>query len=218
MTSELCLFRHGRTTWNEAGRYQGWADIELDELGRRQADAIAERCKEIAPVAIYTSDLRRCVDVAELIAQACDLQAVRDVRLRERNVGKWSGLTRAEIAVQFAGEFQAWNKGDERVRPGGGETIGELNARIAQFLESVRSSGVTGAVVAVTHAGWIRSVPAVAFGNNFSRHNVGVPSQGSLTTWHFGDDGSLRLEAYNDRGHLLGIEGSVSEVPAPAIY
>ena len=61
---ELCLFRHGRTEWNARGKYQGHADVDLDDLGRRQAVKVGERVAEMNPVAIYSSDLRRCVNTA----------------------------------------------------------------------------------------------------------------------------------------------------------
>ena len=61
---ELCLFRHGRTEWNAQGMYQGHADVDLDELGRRQAVKVGDRIAKMNPAAIYSSDLRRCVDTA----------------------------------------------------------------------------------------------------------------------------------------------------------
>ncbi len=215
---ELCLFRHGRTEWNALGKYQGQADVGLDDLGRLQAQAVARRVKEIAPTLIYSSDLSRCADVAKAAGDLISLDVKHDVLLRERDVGTWSGLTRDEVNAQFPEDFDAWTRGDENVYPGGGESAAEVITRIDEFIAKVRSSGAQGPVVAVTHAAWIRSVLPWLFGKNFPRRSVGVPTQGSLTVLRLEDDGTARLEAYNDRGHLLEVEDIDHKAPAPTIY
>jgi len=214
---DLYFFRHGRTEWNSQGRYQGHADVDLDRLGRGQALAVAERCREIGPTLLLTSDLRRCSDVAARIAERTGVEAVPEPRLRERHVGQWSGLTRDEIAERFPDEYRRWRAGDLDVRPGGGETARELQDRIVQLIDHVVGTVGEGAsVVAVTHAGWIRGAMHVALGPGTSKQAFGVPSQGSLTVLSHGEHG-LRLEAYNDRGHLLQVEPVDQEPPAPMV-
>ena len=200
------------------GRYQGWADIDLDELGKKQAVAVANRCREMKPAAIYSSDLRRCADVANLVGEATDVAVTFDQRLRERDVGEWSGHTRDEVHERWPDDLAAWNAGDESVRPGGGESMAQLCQRIASFIDDVRALEAEGNVVVLSHAAWIRTVPLVAFGNNFERRAVGVPSQGSLSIWRLSRDGGTTLEAYNDRGHLLDVEAVDLQAPLPPIY
>lgn len=217
MSIELYLFRHGRTTWNAAGRYQGHADVDLDDLGRGQALAVGQRCRSIEPVALYSSDLRRCADVGRQVELATGVELRLDDRLRERDVGLWSGLTRAEIKERFADEFEQWQHGDEEVKPGGGESAGDVIERIKLFVDTVRSDVGSGSVVAVTHAGWIRSMMQWVLGPGCARRNLGVPSQGSLTVLRI-DDERLTLEAFNDRGHLLSVEPVDQEPPPAHIY
>jgi glucosyl-3-phosphoglycerate phosphatase len=217
MSVELCLFRHGRTTWNAEGRYQGHADVELDDLGHGQALAVAQRCRQIAPMALYSSDLVRCRVVGEAISDATGAALRLDDRLRERDVGAWSGLTRAEIAERFPDEWEAWRLGDE-VRPGGGETLDEVVARTKAFVETIRSRYDDGSVVAVTHGGWIRTLVQWVLGDGVRRSSFGVPSQGALTVFQLADDGSCTLEAFNDRGHLLSVEPIDQEPPAPPVF
>lgn len=216
MTLELYLFRHGRTSWNVQGRYQGQSDIDLDDLGRAQALAVAQRCAAISPIALYTSDLRRCADVAAQVESTTGISAVRDERLRERDFGEWSGLTRAEISQRFPKEFELWQEGDENVRVGGGETSTEVTARIMSFMEIVRGHR-SGAVVAISHASWIRSAVQWVLGYSISRRSLGVPGQGSVTVMSFSQDG-VALEVFNDRGHLLAVEAVDSEPPSPRVY
>lgn len=217
MGIEVHLFRHGRTTWNSLGRYQGHADVELDELGRGQARAVARRCAEIDPAAVYTSDLVRCAYVADCISELVGMPAVRDERLRERDVAAWSGLTRAEIAERFPDDMARWRAGDPDVRPGGGESSRDVIARVESFVEMVRLAHLDGSrpVVAVTHSGWIRSAMEWVLGTT-SRARLGVPTQGSLTVLHL-EESSVRVEAFNDRGHLLEVEPVDQEPPAPNI-
>ncbi|MBO0813445.1 MAG: histidine phosphatase family protein, partial [Microlunatus sp.] len=58
----VIVWRHGRTEWNATGRYQGQADIPLDDLGRRQAASAAQVIKELKPTAIFSSDLSRAAE------------------------------------------------------------------------------------------------------------------------------------------------------------
>lgn len=213
---ELCLFRHGRTTWNALGRYQGQAETDLDELGWAQARSVAMRCREMQPLAVYTSDLGRCVAVAEQIESMTSVDKTEDQRLREFDFGAWSGLTRPEIADKFPEEWQAWRAGDQDVRPGGGESANILRERVVSFVEHVRASHTDGIVVAVSHAAWIRSAVRWALGGPIA--GVGTPTQGSLTVLSLGRERGVTLESFNDRGHLLGLAPIDKESPAPAVY
>lgn len=217
MAVELFLFRHGRTTWNAQGRYQGHADVDLDALGQAQALAVAARCKEINPIDVYSSDLRRCSDVGKRISEVLDKELMLDKRLRERDVGRWSGMTRDEIKEQFGEEFRLWQEGDESVRPGGGECKGDVTDRIAAFFADMNSKYESGPVVVVTHSGFIRSVVQWVLGQALPRKSFGVPGYGSLTVVRMASD-AWSLESFNDRGHLLGIELVDQEKPAPHIY
>ena len=90
--AQLIVLRHGRTAWNATGRFQGQADIELDERGLAQAERAAEVLAELAPVAIHSSDLSRARQTAAPLAARCGLEVQTDQRLREINVGTWEGL------------------------------------------------------------------------------------------------------------------------------
>lgn len=218
MNLELCFFRHGRTTWNSQGRYQGIADTELDDLGWRQARAAARRSAEMKPVALYSSDLQRCANVGKLISEATGVHLVEDKRLRERDVGTWSGLTRDQVIKEHPEDLKAWMAGDEDVRPGGGESVGDVIARVESFTKSVTESHSEGTVIVVSHAALIRHAVHWVFGPDFPRRRIGVPSQASLTVIRLRDEMEMAVEAFNDRGHLLEVEDIDREGPVPAVY
>jgi broad specificity phosphatase PhoE len=88
----LLLVRHGETDWNRDGRWQGGSDTRLNDLGREQARALAERLDGSIDV-LYSSDLARARETAEIVAAKLGLEVHVDPRLRERSFGSWEGRT-----------------------------------------------------------------------------------------------------------------------------
>ncbi len=86
------VIRHGETDWNLNGRWQGHADVPLNQVGRVQARRLADRLlRDGARIdAIYSSDLKRAWETARAVAAALDLAPRLDPSLREIDVGSWS--------------------------------------------------------------------------------------------------------------------------------
>uniref|UniRef100_A0A0E0R3X3 Uncharacterized protein n=1 Tax=Oryza rufipogon TaxID=4529 RepID=A0A0E0R3X3_ORYRU len=91
---ELVVVRHGETSWNASRIVQGQMDPELNEIGKQQAVVVARRlAREARPAAIYSSDLKRAAETAEIIAKACDVSNLMLTEaLRERHMGYLQGL------------------------------------------------------------------------------------------------------------------------------
>ncbi|MGH8984507.1 MAG: histidine phosphatase family protein [Acidimicrobiia bacterium] len=149
--TRLLLVRHGESTWNVAGRWQGQADPPLSDLGERQAAAAAVALTD-PPDAVWTSDLARARRTAELLAEPHRLVLRADARLRERDVGEWSGLTRAEIEERWPGWLGA------RRSPGGFEGDEALAARSLAALRDIAAGAPGATLIVVTHGGVIRTV------------------------------------------------------------
>ncbi len=145
--TELLLVRHAETEWNREGRWQGHADPPLNEAGRVQAQELAGSLAGEPVDAIYTSDLRRAAETAEILGAALDRPVTADPDLREIDVGSWSGLTRAEVAERYPG----WETHD-------GESTDELQARVVAAVRRIAQRHPDGRVVIVTHGGSIRSL------------------------------------------------------------
>lgn len=149
----IVVARHGRTEWNAVGRFQGWADVGLDELGRAQASELAETlsARVAAPAVVVSSDLPRAVQTATPVAAALGTDLVVAEDLREVDVGRWQGLTDAEAAALEPEVHRRWRAGED-VRRGGGETYAEAGARVAGFLTRLAGSTPPDrAIVAVGH-------------------------------------------------------------------
>src|SRR5215211_1661867 len=95
--ARIIIWRHGRTEWNLVARFQGQADIPLDEVGYAQAARAAEVLATYRPAGLYSSDLSRSYQTAEMLARRTGLDIITDKRLREIHVGSWEGLLGKEI-------------------------------------------------------------------------------------------------------------------------
>ncbi len=145
----ILLARHGETEWNRSGRYQGWADPPLNDTGRAQARSLAEQLRATPFDAVYSSDLRRARETAEIVAAPHGVPVATDPGLREVNVGEWSGLTRAEVERRFP----------DGERPGG-ETREQHGARVLAAVERIARVHPGGRLLLVTHGGTMRAVRA----------------------------------------------------------
>src|SRR5918997_3082852 len=159
--ARLLPVRKGESTWNATGRWQGWADPPLSDLGRAQAEAAAPAA---APVdAVVSSDLQRARETAELMAAVLEVDDVLvEADLRERDVGDFTGLTRAEIEERWPGVLSnvaASIARDERF----GETVEQLAARVDGGLARLAARFAGQRVLVVTHGGVVRNLER-AFG------------------------------------------------------
>jgi broad specificity phosphatase PhoE len=168
----LLLVRHGETDWNRDGRWQGHSDTQLNELGRDQARRVAAEL-DGADV-LYTSDLARARETAEIIAAALELEVRTDPRLRERSFGAWEGLTAPEIEERFADDLARW-----RVGEGAGATDAEpfdaFAQRVRGFLDEALARHPGETVLVVAHGGTIRVIHALASGLDYVRDHRSIP-------------------------------------------
>ena len=150
--ADVVVVRHGRTSWNAEGRFQGHADPPLDGAGRVQAEALAAALARLAPARIVSSDLRRARQTAAPLAQRCGLPVAVDRRLREVDVGRWAGLTPAEVEGLEPAEWAAWSAGVDVAR-GGGEKDTDAARRVAAALVDLVAAGPEGGLLVVVSHG-----------------------------------------------------------------
>jgi glucosyl-3-phosphoglycerate phosphatase len=151
--SRVLLWRHGRTEWNSAGRFQGQQDPPLDEEGRNQATRAAPHllAAGLSPenTLVVSSDLTRAAETAAMLTALLGVPLRLDERLREHGMGSWEGLTRDEVAARYPQQYADWIAG-RPVRDRGAEDPAEVGVRALAALAALPEAGTA---VVVTHGG-----------------------------------------------------------------
>jgi probable phosphoglycerate mutase len=157
--TRVLVIRHGQSTWNAEGRWQGQADPPLTAVGETQAMLAAGRLASgmlhgHGPLlAIVTSDLQRAAITASIIAAELGFEPVAlDKRLRERHAGEWQGLTRAEVEERFPGYLESGK------RPPNFETADIAGQRAGNSLLALGRTLGSGTALVVSHGGILRAL------------------------------------------------------------
>ena len=191
---ELWLVRHAQSTFNLEKRIQGQSDAPLSELGVQQAQSLGNRLATESFEQIYTSDLRRTVQTAEI---ACPKVALtKDIRLREINLGVLQGTLESEHTEEQAAMLEHFRADNINHRVPEGENFSEVRERVLAWQRSLPSSG---RVIAFTHGGVIYTLLQTL---------IGEPPGGSWSVAGTGItrlqivDEKITLEVFNDHSHL----------------
>ena len=169
----ITLIRHGETTWNADGRWQGWSPSPLSKKGKQQAEAAAHDLKHAGIDRLITSDLYRTVQTAKIINQQLKIQhMVRDRRLREVDVGTWQGMTADELERYDADNWQKFQR-LPRTELGfpDGESFAELAARCLAAIDDLATQYAGSHILLVVHGGVVRSVATPLY-PNVSRKSI----------------------------------------------
>ncbi len=193
----ILLIRHGQTDWNINGRWQGHTDVPLNETGKAQARALAQRLQNWPVRALYTSDLQRAYTTAEILGEAWGIRPIPSPRWRERDVGLFSGMTTEEIREQYS-EFVS----DGVVHPPNGEGPEELYQRVNQAFDELLARHQGQMIAVVSHGGTLRAIVNRVLGlpaDMFTRFSLGG-NTGLTIIRETG--GVLYVETLNDTAHL----------------
>lgn len=199
--TRIYLVRHGETTWNAEGRWQGTLDIPLGEVGHQQAQALAKHLKDRPIAAIYSSDLSRARDTAELLSRAKGLEIQTDARLRELDFGVFQGLTHDEIRAKYPEEErELFVDYLDFVLPEG-ESRRAVQARVYEMWQEVVRRHPNSEVVVMSHGGPVRLLLLKLFDDQVERMlKVPLPNVSVTTITAEGD--KLELEGLGETTHL----------------
>jgi len=195
---QLTVVRHGESESNIAGRWQGHGDSPLSERGVRQAAAVAQRLAGRSFDRVVSSDLSRASDTARAIAG----RVAEDPIWREIDLGTWEGLTREQVAERFPEEVAALHRGED-VPVGGGESWGDVAARVRGAFEQLRAESEGQRVLLVAHGGVVISLVSSLFGVDALRPRpLGKISNTAITELDCRD--GARLDVFADADHVGG--------------
>jgi broad specificity phosphatase PhoE len=204
------LVRHGETDWNRDGICMGQQDIPLNDLGRRQAELTAERLAQTELAAIYSSDLLRALETAQIIAQPHHLGPIERRAWREADYGLWEGRKREEIERLFPESREIdWQREDSlSFQPPGGESRRALYERATHEFEAICAQHPDQSVLIATHGGVIRAIVNYVF--NRQADPLAAPfytrgfacSNCGITLIETNPTRGLRISYLNDTYHL----------------
>jgi broad specificity phosphatase PhoE len=200
----LLLVRHARTTWNAEGRVQGGGG--LDELGRAQAAALAERLRDESLDAIYASNTLRARQTAKAVARTRGMKVRERHLLRDLDYGRLAGAFLADFQRESPGLIEQWRDHPETVHFESGESLADLRRRISRFIVDLSAVHSTGTVLAATHDSPVRVAASLALGLDDSHHNRKdlVTANASLNVFEI-EGSEITLRSHNDVDHLKGV-------------
>ncbi|KQY44361.1 histidine phosphatase family protein [Cellulomonas sp. Root137] len=202
----LLLVRHGRSTANVAGILSGRAaGVDLDAVGRSQAERTAERLAAAPLVAVISSPLARCRQTARAIAEHHSLPVQLEPDLLECDYGQWQGRPLKELAQEPLWSV-VQNQPSAAVFPGG-ESLAAMQARsvaaIRRHDAQLEAEHGTGAVwVAVSHGDIIKSVLADALGMELDLFQRLTVNPGSASIVRYGTTRPEVVATNTDSGDL----------------
>ncbi len=197
MTTRLILVRHGETDWNLEGRYQGQADLPLNERGREQAKLLAERLRGERIEAIYVSDLSRAYETARIIAETLGQEVKSLASLREVDTGVWTGLTFEEVESRYPEHLREWRADPLGVKRLEGESYQELFERTKAAVGEIVEAHPDQTVLIVGHGGNVKCIVLDALG-------VGADRAIEIASRFAADNASLHILQYD--GDVVLIE------------
>ena len=200
--TRFLLVRHGQSTWNAIGRWQGRADAPLSPLGEEQAREAAVELAACGPFGVVvTSTLARARRTGELLAHGAGIQlGDAEEDLIERSAGQWEGLLRSEIEARYPNWLA------QQRRPPGYEPNDELAARAVRSLRALAEQHSGTSTVVVSHGGVITALERAA-GEEW-RQLANLEAR-----WFEFDAASGDLRPHGDRVRLLPTE----PIPAETI-
>jgi broad specificity phosphatase PhoE len=200
---KLILIRHGHTPLNSHGkeeRLRSWLDVPLDKQGLQEAVEIAEKVSDFPVTAIYSSDLKRARQTAEMVRQATRASVTTTEELRPWNLGIFGGQLLREI-IPF---LNVLNERPDLPAPDG-ESFHQFYARYSKRLTEMLSLAEQsrGYVVAVTHVRNLLAARSIIEHGDRDRVPVqGGPSTGTLTVVEK-VDGTWKMQASDAQPALL---------------
>lgn len=208
VTTRIFLIRHGESEWNQSHRYTGQRDVPLSELGKEQANRLAERLKDEGLSAIYASPLRRAYDTARAIGSAARLPVILETGLVEINHGLWEGLTTRQVSERFPVEYCQWRTQPHTVVMPQGESLADVAKRAETVLHRILVEQRGGKVAISSHDAVLRVLLLAALGlglEHFWKWDFENASLSVIEARGDGDTPSFHLARLNDTAHLSGV-------------
>ena len=203
MSLTLYLLRHGQTELSRENSFCGAGlDAELTEEGLEMARAFTASYRAQPWSAMYSSNMRRCIDTARMLSDATNQKIEVREDLREIAYGKWEGMTKERVDQEFHDDYVSWLADPAWHAPTGGELASMIAIRGLRVVEEIKQHFADGNVLVVSHKATIRIILCGLLGIDVGRFRYRlVCPVGSVSIVEFTTHGPL-LVALADRSHL----------------
>ncbi len=204
---ELILARHGETAWNVEKVFRGRADVNLDEVGIRQAELLGKYLSNWELEAIHSSPLRRALDTADSIARYQKIGVHIAEGLIDFDYGEWQSLPEQEVKRLYPAILNEWHNNPHKVEMPDGESLEDVKRRAVELVSDVLSRH-QGNVLLVSHRVVLKVLVCYLLGlDNSHFWNISQDVCG-ITIFNY-VDGRFVLTRHNDTSHLRELQKSV---------
>jgi len=205
--AELILVRHGETVWNVEKVYRGRTDVNLNEVGIKQAELLGKYLGNWELDAIYSSPLRRALDTANIIARYQKVGVQIAEGLIDFDYGTWQSLSEQEVKRLYPALLKEWHNNPHKVKMPGGERLEDVRRRVIEVVDDVLSK-YRGSVVLVSHRVVNKVLICALLGlDNSHFWNIKQDVAG-ITIFDY-VDGRFVLTRHNDTSHLQELQRPV---------
>jgi broad specificity phosphatase PhoE len=205
--TKLILARHGETVWNIEKIYRGRTDVNLDEVGIKQAELLGKYLSTWELEAIYSSPLRRALDTANIIAHYQKIGVHIVEGLIDFDYGEWQSLPEQEAKRLYPALHNEWHNNPHKVIMPGGESLEDVRRRAIEVVNDVLSK-YQGAVVLVSHRVVNKILICSLLGLDNSYFWNIKQDVGGITIFNY-VDGRFVLTRHNDTSHLRELQKRV---------
>ena len=205
--AKLILARHGETMWNVEKVFRGRADVNLNEVGIKQAELLGKHLCNWELEAIYSSPVKRALDTANIVARRVEVAVYIAEGLTDFDFGEWQSLSEQGVKRLYPAIFNEWQTSPHKVRMPGGENLDDVTKRTAEVVDEVLSRH-HGNVLLVSHRVVFKVLICSLLGlDNSHFWNISQDVCG-LTIFDY-VDGRFVLTRHNDTSHLRELQKSV---------
>jgi probable phosphomutase (TIGR03848 family) len=207
----LLLVRHALNDW-VGDKLAGWTpDVHLNDKGRAQAEALAQRLADRPIAAVFASPLERAVETAQIIAGPHNMEVQIREGVGEVRYGEWTGQSLKELAKEDAWQVVQFYPSGARFP--GGEGIRDMQARAVAELDAIAAAHPEETVLVVSHADVIKAALAHYAGLHLDLFQRLVVNPASLSVVALTPMGP-RLVCLNDTAHVPREEPAGSQQEA----
>ena len=197
----IILLRHGETTWNIEGRYQGQEDTPLSPRGLEQGKKAALALKNIPIDRAISSPLSRSFETCRMAADDHHLTVMKDGRLIEISHGLWEGIHADEIEARYPKEFRLWHTHPEQVQMPEGENLEDVRKRAREAFDEYAAKYDGETVLVAAHDAVNKAIICDLLGLDMS-HFWQIKQDNACINVLECDKGIWRLVTLNSTAHL----------------